>query len=54
MKKYIFLLVVVLSFLGCEKEMMDYEGKDGVYFSVQEVPPVYMVIRKFGLIWTLH
>ena len=39
MKKYIFLLVVVLSFLGCEKEMMDYEGKDGVYFSVQEVPP---------------
>lgn len=39
MKIYIFLLVVVLSFLGCEKEMMDYEGKDGVYFSVQEVPP---------------
>lgn len=39
MKKYIFLLVVVLSFLGCEKEMMDYEGKDGVYFSVQEAPP---------------
>ena len=25
MKIYIFLLVVVLSFLGCEKEMMDYE-----------------------------
>lgn len=39
MKKYIFLLSVVLSFLGCEKEMMDYEGKDGIYFSVQEVPP---------------
>ena len=39
MKIYIFLLVVVLSFLGCEKEMMDYEGKDGVYFSVQEAPP---------------
>ena len=32
MKKYIFLLVVVLSFLGCEKEMMDYEGKDGGLF----------------------
>ena len=39
MKKYIFLLSVVLLFLACEKEMMDYEGKDGVYFSVQEVPP---------------
>ena len=39
MKKYIFLLSVILSFLGCEKEMMDYEGKDGVYFCVQEVPP---------------
>ena len=25
MKKYIFLLSVVLSFLGCEKEMMDYD-----------------------------
>ena len=41
MKKYIFLLSVVLSFLGCEKEMMDYEGKDGIYFSVQEVPSVW-------------
>ncbi len=39
MKKYIFLLSVILSFLGCEKEMMDYEGKDGVYFSVQQIPP---------------
>ena len=39
MKKYIFLLSVVLSFLGCEKEMMDYEGKDGVYFAVQQAPP---------------
>lgn len=32
MKIYIFLLVVVLSFLGCEKEMMDYEGKMGFIF----------------------
>ena len=42
MKKYIFLLSVVLSFLGCEKEMMDYEGKDGIYFSVS------MEIRRYG------
>ena len=39
MKKYIFLLSVILAFIGCEKEMMDYEGKDGIYFCVQEVPP---------------
>ena len=39
MKKYIFLLSVILAFFGCEKEMMDYEGKDGIYFCVQEVPP---------------
>lgn len=39
MKKYIFLLPFVLLFLACEKEMMDYVGKDGVYFAVQEVPP---------------
>ena len=48
MKKYIFLLSVVLSFLGCEKEMMDYEGKDGIYFSVQEYRPVSMEIRDMG------
>lgn len=54
MKIYIFLLVVVLSFLGCEKEMMDYEGKMGFIFRYRKPHPVYMVTRKFGLIWTRH
>lgn len=26
-------------FWCCEKEMMDYEGKPGIYFAVQQVPP---------------
>ena len=50
MKKYIFLLSVILSFLGCEKEMMDYEGKDGVYFVFKKCPLVCMGIRKSGRI----
>ena len=47
MKKYIFLLSVILAFIGCEKEMMDYEGKDGIYFCVQEVPPSQYGIPEF-------
>ncbi len=29
----------LLLFWRCEKEMMDYEGKPGIYFAVQTVPP---------------
>lgn len=31
----LFILVLALPFLGCEKDIMDYEGGEGVYFSVQ-------------------
>lgn len=42
MKRVYFIsgIIFILSLLWCcEKEMMDYEGKPGVYFAVQEVPP---------------
>ena len=32
-------VVSLLLFWRCEKEMMDYEGKPGIYFAVQTIPP---------------
>lgn len=31
----LFILVLALPFTGCEKDIMDYEGVEGVYFAVQ-------------------
>lgn len=42
MKRFIIYAVVfqlIVVFTGCEKEMMDYEGKEGVYFAVRHGNP---------------
>lgn len=42
MKKSIYIIGFILSLTllwRCEKEMMDYEGKSGIYFAVQTIPP---------------
>lgn len=40
-RRYIIVLITFFSvyFGGCETDMMDYEGKPGIYFKMQKVPP---------------